>query len=181
MIFTKESSALWERCSNTNKIIQIYGKGGSGKSTLAMHFVKFILESGGKIVWIDTEKKTSPTRLQSIVGEKTRSILITRPKIYSEQEKMIQTVTSIDIPLSAIVIDTISQHFRFREKSDSWASYSEELQFFYENHILPLLTFQEKQGCYLVFVHQITYVPGIGDKPFMYKVFESISSEWICL
>ena len=180
MKFDPES--LWETHSKS-KIIQIYGKSGSGKSTLAMHFAKFILESRhGKLLWIDTEKKTTTKRVHQIIGaQSSKNFLIAQPTTYYAQEKTFQAILSIAIPISAVVVDTISHHFRYRGQNESWNSYSEHLQYFYEQYILPLLVFQEKSDSYLILIHQVTSVPEIGDKPFLYKVYEEIKSSWIRL
>ncbi len=147
-----------------------------------MHFAKYILsKNAGKIFWIETERKLSSNRLHEIIGNNINSIFITQPKTYQEQQNTIKTVTSMGIPILALVVDTISQHFRSLDAENSWNSYSTNLQDFYENHILPLLVFQEKIGCYLILVHQVTSVPDKGDKPFMFKVFEEIASNWIYL
>jgi len=176
-----DPQSLWKRYSDS-KIIQIYGSAGSGKSTLAMHFAKYILtKTNGKIFWIETERKLSKKRLYEILGQNINSIFITQPSSYQEQYKMIKTVTSMGFSITALIIDTISRHFRSLDSKNDWNSYSKSLQGFYENHILPLLVFQEKTGCYLILVHQVTTVPDVGDKPFMFKVFEAISSEWIYL
>jgi len=182
MIFNMDPQSLWRRYSDSN-ILQIYGRAGSGKSTLAMHFAKYILSTGnqGKLFWVDTERKLSSKRLQEIVGSNTKSIFISQPKTYLDQQELIKRISSMEIPISALVIDTISRYFRSLDKKNNWRSYSENLQSFYENHILPLLIFQEKTNCYLILIHQITSVPEVGDKPFMYKVFEEIESSWIAL
>ena len=178
MITEKKAYSLWIQ-NNGSKIIQITGKAGSGKSTLAMFFSKFILKSGGKLLWMDTERKTTQKRLINIVGDNCKNILVTQPKTYEEQETLISIISQL--PLLGIIIDTISQHFRFREKKGTWTYYSKSQQAFYENHILPLLVFQEQSRHFLIFVHQNTYVPDIGDNPFMFKLFKKIQSEWILL
>ncbi|MBN2155473.1 MAG: AAA family ATPase [Candidatus Lokiarchaeota archaeon] len=173
---------LWEQHYHS-KIIQIYGKAGSGKSTLAMHFVGYILQQDikNKAFWVDAERKTTSKRLNDIIGNNARSILIAQPRTYDEQEKVFKSLSTMEFPITVIVIDTISHHFRELEKRDSWTSYSDYLQFFYEIHILPLLITQRWMNCHLILVHQITSLPEEEDKPYLYKVFEEIHSDWIHL
>ena len=182
MILIFDPKSLWETRSKS-KIIQIYGRAGSGKSTLAMHFVRYILEDNpnSKVFWIDTERKTTSKRLEQTVGKYTRSMFISQPNTYQNQEETIRTLSNLTIPLTGVVVDTISHHFRGLENEGSWFHYSEKLLAFYENQILPLLIFQERMDCYLLLLHQVTSVPNEGDKPFMHKIFDEISSSWIYL
>ncbi len=182
MISESDAEHLWKMHSS-RKIIQIYGKAGSGKSTLMLYFLKRILlsDTSDKILLLDTERKITPKRMNDILGECSRYLLVSQPKNFIEQQSIIRALSTIQIPVTAVVIDTVSRHFRTLEREDSWNAFSKNVYYFYENHILPLLVFQEKMDCYLILIHQITSIPEKGNKPFLYKMFESIRCDWIHL
>jgi RecA/RadA recombinase len=173
-----QKSDILRTIVHQTKIINIFGPSGSGKSTLAMSLLKSLHASNGytegKSFYIDTEKGFTTTRFKQIKVDQEvftpeikmlNSILATQPKNLGEQQKSIMEIcnnkmfTSKTIQINAIVLDTASHLFRNRPEGETWTEYSTLFQGYYENHILPLRILQKRIGCYLIFVHQVTWNP----------------------
>ncbi|MBD3350769.1 MAG: hypothetical protein GF364_04700 [Candidatus Lokiarchaeota archaeon] len=194
MIVNSNLSSLLNVENLSSKIIQIYGEAATGKSTLAMSLSKLLnMRKSDYMFWIDTERKFSAKKYETLDLESKepkepidrRQPFVTQLSTLKQQENAIKTIinsnsdTNPIFPVGMIVIDTFSNLLRKKFNDLSYTKYVNLTKDFIKNQINPLLRFQNKTDCYLIFVHQVTYVPDIGNLPFLHRVFSQIESAWI--
>ncbi len=98
-------------------ITQFFGKGGSGKTNICLQFVKKCIESGKRVIYIDTEG-VSAVRMQQIFGEESdrinRNVLFFKPYTFEQQyeavEKSKKLVDTTDVGL--MVVDSMTNFYR---------------------------------------------------------------------
>ncbi|MHA1870460.1 MAG: hypothetical protein ACTSXF_05880, partial [Promethearchaeota archaeon] len=117
----------------------------------------------------------------------TDSLWLIRPKSYYEQGHYLSEVISNNEFLNSdnfvtplIIWDTTSNLARHHISSDKLSIFSQNLQFFYEDHILPLRQFQKRKKAFLILIHQVSYDPHLDiNKPVFFDLFKQINSVWI--
>ena len=102
----------------SGSLTSLYGEAGSGKTNICLQLTRNVVNSGKKVIFIDTEG-VSFTRLEQICGENfdkiTKNILFFTPYSLEEQEKNVEDATRLceakdDIGL--IVLDSATVHYR---------------------------------------------------------------------
>ncbi|MCB9358559.1 DNA repair and recombination protein RadB [Candidatus Woesearchaeota archaeon] len=98
-------------------ITTFYGPSGSGKTTLCILSAISVIDSGKKVIYIDTESSFSVERLKQIVPNRYEEVmhnfLFLKPVNFDEQKKSFDKLRNIvDDTIGLIVVDTISMLYR---------------------------------------------------------------------
>ncbi|MBI2564867.1 DNA repair and recombination protein RadB [Candidatus Woesearchaeota archaeon] len=113
---------LLEGGLNKGKITLLYGPAGSGKTTFAKLIFLEQARRGNKVIFIDTEKGFSLQRIEQLCA-KYKSYLdylfLFRPTNFQEQINIVKQISKIvSQKVGAIIVDTISVHFRVERSED---------------------------------------------------------------
>ncbi len=98
--------------SLSRSITTFYGPPGSGKTLFCLILA---IKSKKKVVYIDTKRGFSTSRLKQLSGDNKifENILLLKPKSFYEQSEIIKKLKeSITNNIGLIIIDTISYFFR---------------------------------------------------------------------
>lgn len=102
----------------SGSLTSLYGEAGSGKTNICLQLTRNVVNSGKRVVFIDTEG-VSFTRLEQISGgdfdKVTKGILFFTPYSLEEQEKNVEDAVRLceakdDIGL--IILDSATVHYR---------------------------------------------------------------------
>ncbi|MBA3046221.1 MAG: DNA repair and recombination protein RadB [Euryarchaeota archaeon] len=105
-------------------ITQIYGEAGSGKTNMCLVLARAIINSGKKIIYIDSEG-LSRDRIQQIFGAEydnmVKSLLIFEPFDFEEQEAIIDKAVMLAMKnddIGLLVLDSATGHYRVELAKD---------------------------------------------------------------
>jgi DNA repair protein RadB len=105
-------------------ITEIFGEAGSGKTNLCLQLARNVIESGKKVIFIDSEG-LSRDRIQQIFGDHcdrmVKSLLIFEPFDFEEQEATIEKAVSLAMKnedIGLLVLDSATGHYRVELAKD---------------------------------------------------------------
>lgn len=100
----------------TDVINTLYGPAGSGKTLLCMMAIKGVVDSGKKVVYIDTEGGFSIERFKQLYDnheELLDNILFLQPVNFEEQKKSFEKLKElINNNIGLVIVDTLSMLYR---------------------------------------------------------------------
>ncbi len=102
-------------CFDSGSITTIYGPAATGKTLLCLHVAKSASKLG-KVFYIDSEHDFSIERFKQINKtwqEDLKNIIISKPKSFSEQKRIIFALKPKGA--SVIIIDSITKHYTTEE------------------------------------------------------------------
>ncbi|MBW2966247.1 DNA repair and recombination protein RadB [Candidatus Woesearchaeota archaeon] len=113
-------------------ITTVYGPAGSGKTLLCMLALLKTVESGKKIIYIDTEGGFSVERLKQLSSNYEKvleKILFLKPTSFQDQKKAFEKLTQvINDKIGLVIVDTIAMLYRLElGKSDDVYEVNREL------------------------------------------------------
>jgi len=114
-------------------VTTIYGPAGSGKSNLCVITAASVVNSGKKVVYIDTEGGFSVERLKQIAPHSYENIvdniIFLKPMNFDEQRNSFGKLSRlVDENVGAIIVDTISMLYRLEiGKSDDVYTVNKDL------------------------------------------------------
>ncbi len=105
-------------------ITEIYGEAGSGKTNMCLQLAKSIIQSGKKVIYIDSEG-LSRDRIQQIFGNEydsmVKELLIFEPYDFEEQEKIIKKAVTLSLKnddIGLVILDSATGHYRIELAKD---------------------------------------------------------------
>ncbi|MGC8608579.1 MAG: DNA repair and recombination protein RadB [Thermoplasmata archaeon] len=110
-------------------ITELYGEGGSGKTNLSMIFSCSVMNSGMKVIYIDSEGFSSE-RFLNICSSDLKKFKLYRVFSLDDQEVAIMKAAKIiekDENYGMLIIDSFTEFFRL-ERSDDFQSRISEIQ-----------------------------------------------------
>lgn len=111
-------------------ITNVFGESGSGKTNLCVQVAAQVAESGGKVVYIDTEKGFSPERFTQIASDESlENMLVMEPVDFQEQIDRIgelSTVVENESP-ELIVVDSLVSLYRLKATGDQIQEVNQKL------------------------------------------------------
>lgn len=191
--FLGEVYKLMER----HKIISISGESGTGKTTLALQLVgAFLIDSypyEGSCIWVQASELFPIRRLSrmfanspEIVSNLHQNIFIipstTTLTTYFDQSQLLQKLIEghIILPpnLRFMVIDNISHHLRYEiSKNNDVKFITSLIDGFYDSQLMPLIMFCQREGIYLLLLHEITYDPITKkNRTFLFKLYDRLNT-----
>lgn len=96
-------------------LTNLYGPPGSGKTNLALIASVSCIQSGKKVLFIDTEGGFSPERLSQISKDfesASQKIILIEPKTFEEQDKVIMELEGALDGVGLIVLDSLVNLYR---------------------------------------------------------------------
>ncbi len=94
----------------------IYGPAGSGKTNFCLLCLKKVVESGKKVIYIDTEGSYSIDRFKQICDDYDdilKNVLFLKPTSFLEQRNTFAKLKkSVNDKIGLIIVDTISTFYR---------------------------------------------------------------------
>lgn len=103
-------------------VTTIYGPAGTGKTTFCLLALAKVIESGRKVIFIDTEGGFSITRLQQIFPgfrSYVDNILFLKPTTFDEQKKAFERLRElVDNQISLIIVDSASMLYRLERREE---------------------------------------------------------------
>ena len=113
-------------------ITTIYGPAGSGKTLLCLLSLLKIVESGKKIIYIDTEGGFSIERLKQLTKDYKKvldNVVFLRPTTFEEQKDAFKRLPGIvNDKIELIIVDTVSMLYRLEMgKNDDVYEVNKEL------------------------------------------------------
>ena len=184
-----------EQLLSSRRLLNVYGKSGAGKTSLVLYLAGQLLTKElpyhYQCVWIQASEFFPSRRLSQLFEKDFKKLRFLRNNIfitpfrkpflsYKAQVRFFSTFVEKLLPpeLKIIVIDNISHHLRF--KLAQYSSINEKvrlLNHFYEEQLLPLITFCQKQDFILVLIHEVSYNPKLGRiVPFFHKLYSRIET-----
>ncbi|GAB4327220.1 MAG: hypothetical protein Kow0069_33990 [Promethearchaeota archaeon] len=146
-----------ERTLIARKLLHVEGPPASGKTTLAYLLAGKAVERGDRVAWIDCDGAFSPRRFASLFGANgTRvleRVLVARPVGLPHLALVVRELRQID--WKRVVVDTISENLRAALSSNG-SSRSEQVHYFHDQVLVPLLLEARERGADVVLVHQET-------------------------
>ncbi|MEM2109590.1 MAG: ATPase domain-containing protein [Candidatus Odinarchaeota archaeon] len=109
------------------KLYHIFGASGSGKTTLALQTVKNDLDIGGRVIWVETERKNFLKRLSTMMliedfEKKLSDIIVFPVSDFKQQGVLVNKLADfITHRINLVVFDTITHLYRgsLQEKEDN--------------------------------------------------------------
>ncbi len=105
-------------------ITQIFGEAGSGKTNMCLQLARSVIQSGKKVIYIDSEG-LSRDRIQQIFGDRydemVKSLLIFEPFDFEEQEAIIDKAVGLAMKnddIGLMVLDSATGHYRVELAKD---------------------------------------------------------------
>ncbi len=101
-------------------ITAIYGNSASGKTTTCLLAALSCTDSGGKVIFIDTESSFNSDRLKQIYFKDTNNIMdkifLMQPKSFEEQNECILNAKKMcgKSSIKLVIVDSIGNHYRNR-------------------------------------------------------------------
>jgi len=123
---SKDFDEFLEGGYETDIVSTIYGPSGSGKTNLCLLAAISVVNSGKKVIYVDTEGGISVERLQQLSKESVKVLencLFLRPKSFAEQKKCFgQLQKIVDDKIGLIIVDTVAMLYRV-ERQQSYDPY----------------------------------------------------------
>ncbi|MHA2184943.1 MAG: AAA family ATPase [Promethearchaeota archaeon] len=202
MIYQDQALAELFRVFLTDTLISISGEAGTGKTTLAQYLVGNLLAGKlpffGSCIWVQASEKFPHKRLTQLFYNFPERLEYLKQHIYLTPQS--SYINSYDVfldilhhlsekdsilppDLRYIVVDNISHHLRYEISRIRDIKQIINLQDnFYENLLLPLIMFCQRNNTHLILLHENTFVPQLNvSKPFFYKLYDRISHVHIIL
>lgn len=191
--FLDEVYKLMER----HKIISISGESGTGKTTLALQLIGTFLTDTypyeESCIWVQACEVFPIRRLSrmfanspEIVSNLHQNIFIipstTTLTTYFDQSQLLQKIidghTILPPNLRYIVVDNISHHLRFEIfKNKDVSIITSLIDEFYDSQLMPLIMFCQREGIYLLLLHEITYDPITErNRTFLFKLYDRLNT-----
>lgn len=105
-------------------ITEIYGEAGSGKTNMCIQLSKSIIQSGKKVIYIDSEG-LSRDRIQQIFGDDydsmVKNLLIFEPYDFEEQDAIVEKAVILALKnddIGLVVLDSATGHYRIELAKD---------------------------------------------------------------
>ncbi|MCK5023985.1 MAG: DNA repair and recombination protein RadB [Thermoplasmata archaeon] len=105
-------------------ITEIYGEAGSGKTNMCLQLAKAIIQSGKKVIYIDSEG-LSMDRIQQIFGDDYESmvkdLLIFEPYDFEEQDAIVNKAVTLALKnddIGLVILDSATGHYRVELAKD---------------------------------------------------------------
>ncbi len=102
----------------TDTITTIYGPPGCGKTTVAFEYIVSCLNSGKKVIYIDTEGGFSPERIKQMdKSANLNDIIVFSPKSFEEQHKVILDLNKEiknSKTIGLVIIDSLVMLYRLK-------------------------------------------------------------------
>ena len=142
-------------------------------------------------VWIQASEFFPSRRLSQLFENNVKKLRFLRNNIfitpfkkpflsYQGQAQFLSTIEEKVFPpeVKIMVIDNISHHLRFRlTQYDSISEKVRLLNRFYEEQLLPLILYCQKNEIILILLHEVSYNPELGKTvPFFHKLYSRIES-----
>ena len=98
-------------------ITELYGEAGSGKTNICIQLARAVIQSGKKVIYIDTEGGFSIERMKQLAGkdinEVLEHIILLKPVSLSEQKNALEKLKHmINEKIGLIVVDTLTIFYR---------------------------------------------------------------------
>jgi len=182
---------------NRHKIINISGESGTGKTTLALQLVGNFLTATYPFeeccIWVQASESFPIKRLSRMFANTPQEFSYLQQNIftiphnttlntYFDQSKLLGNILnghSILPPnLRFVVIDNISHHLRYEiSKYKDIKFITSLIDDFYDSQLLPLLMFCQREGIYLVLLHEISYDPNAEkSRSFLFKLYDRLDT-----
>ena len=103
-------------------ITTLYGPAGSGKTNLCLSAMISAVNSGKKVIYIDTEGGFSLARLEQMSKDYKNlldNVLVLKPMNFDEQKKVFDKIRAMaNEKIGLIIVDTISMLYRLERDKD---------------------------------------------------------------
>lgn len=105
-------------------ITEIFGEGGAGKTNLSMQFAISAIQSGGQVLYFDTEGFSAERFLQISGGNDSflKGLILYRVSSLEDQDLAILRVPKLmekSSSIKLVVIDSFTEYFRLEASSDA--------------------------------------------------------------
>lgn len=182
---------------NRHKIINISGESGTGKTTLALQLVGDFLTATYPFeeccIWVQASESFPIKRLSRMFANTPQEFSYLQQNIftiphnttlntYFDQSqlfsKIINGLTILPPNLRFMVIDNISHHLRYEiSKYNDIKRITSLIDDFYDSQLLPLLMFCQREGIYLILIHEVSYDPNSGrNRSFLFKLYDRVKT-----
>lgn len=179
------------------RIITISGESGTGKTTLALQLVGTFLTSSypfeESCIWVRASESFPTNRLIRMFHDSSNKLSYLQQNIfvtpdhtivnsYYDQShlllKLINKHTILPPNLRYMVIDNISHHLRFEiSKNKDVSIITSLIDEFYDSQLMPLIMFCQREGIYLLLLHEITYDPNTEkNRLFLFKLYDRLNT-----
>ena len=170
-----------------NRIIHISGDPGTGKSILAQTIaIEYIRVNQKQALYIDTMKKFSKKRFLQFFKDNPERDLFSITEIHSLQAQeflinKLKRLSDVDKlqDIGLIIFDSISHNLRDELTKGQFTNYLNTVNGFHAYQIEPLVRISQKHDIRIIFVHEMSYKPGMGTIPFLFSYFEQVTG--LCL
>lgn len=180
-----------------HKIINITGESGTGKTTLALQLVGNFLTSSypfeESCIWVQASEifpirrlccmfNTTPKKVANLQQNIFTSPHNTTLNTYFDQSQMLSKLVSgnsiLPPNLRFIVIDNISHHLRYEiSKNKDVTIITSLINDFYDSLLMPLIMFCQREGIFLILIHEISYDPHTAkNRSFLFKLYDRLDT-----
>jgi len=149
----------------TSAITQLFGEGGSGKTNICLQLARNVVNSGQKVVYIDTEG-VSMERFAQICGEESDTERVGKEVLFFQvmsskqlQEAINNTVklVSKDLHIGLVIVDSATVFYRLNLGTKRWEENRRELA----KVVLDLMGIARKQDIPILITTQV--YGGLGE------------------
>lgn len=180
-----------------HKILNISGESGTGKTTLALQLVGNFLTDSYPFeeccIWVQASELFPIKRLSRMFANTPEKFsylqqdIFTTPHnttldTYFDQSqlftKIINGHTILPPNLRFIVIDNISHHLRYEiSKYKDIKVITSLIDDFYDSLLMPLIMFCQREGIFLILIHEISYDPNADkNRSFLFKLYDRLDT-----
>lgn len=151
----------------TSAVTQLYGEGGSGKTNICLQATRNIVESGQKVVYIDTEGVSMERFAQICGGEEeyrkySREVLFFQPMNGPQLRDAMNSTIKLankDLHIGMIILDSATVFYRVNLGSGRDEEERKELS----HMIMELMEIARKQDIPIIITTQVYSFQGPGD------------------
>lgn len=180
-----------------HKILSISGESGTGKTTFALQLVGNFLTHTYPYeeccIWVQAGESFPIKRLSRMFANTSEKLSYLQQNIFitphntilntffDQSQLFIKIINEhIILPpnLRFIVIDNISHHLRYEiSKYKDIKVIISLIDDFYDSQLMPLIMFCQREGIYLLLLHEITYDPNADkNRSFLFKVYDRLDT-----